>query len=179
MTSDKQLIKELEEKHLELLEIALRKIHKLKGLNVQYPKLDVSLKGTRAGCYSWTNDNLPYELNYNFALYKENREQFLKQTVVHEFSHFLAHVLYDSKGHDKFWKYIMQDIFCTEPKRCHDYDVTNVKRKSHKPTHEYLCSCGKKGIHILSDLKHKKILSGRFSYQCKVCKEILVLKNKD
>lgn len=64
-------------------------------------------------------------LRFNLQLYRENSEDFLKQTVPHEVAHLVAHQLFGDRiqPHGEEWQLIMRGVYELPPHRCHNYAV--------------------------------------------------------
>src|SRR5690554_2594199 len=94
------------------------------------PQVTLDLRGQKAGV-AYLSRNL---LRFNGQLYRENAEDFLRQTVPHEAAHLLAHALYGERirPHGKEWKGLMTGLFGLPALRCHDYQVP--RRRDRKST---------------------------------------------
>lgn len=75
-------------------------------------------------------------LEFSTKLYAANEEQFLLDTVVHEFAHVVSWELFATRGHDANWKSVMNTLGAT-PSRCHSYAVQKRETK----TYAYQCAC--------------------------------------
>ena len=89
------------------------------------PHIKYNLKGSVGGmaCY-------PNIIRVNLPLLFNNEEDYLLQTIGHEYAHLLTDKVYKeifTKPHGTEWKDIMVS-FDLEPKRCHNY-VTNLPRQ--------------------------------------------------
>jgi SprT protein len=161
--------KAVEDRYNDCYEIA-----KSKGYDL--PKIDIrwDLKGRVAGQFCWRMEY--YWFNVNLVLAKENLEDYLAQTVPHEFSHYIAHTNWKKSGgtykrppsHGWEWKRIMLNVFKREPERCHSYDTTSVARKTNR--FEYTCGCMK---HFLTSMRHRKLQIYSRQYRCAKCKSYL------
>ena len=89
------------------------------------PVVSLKLRGQKAGV-AHLHENL---LRFNPQLYRENTDDFLKQTVAHEVAHLIAHQLFGDRiqPHGEEWQLIMRGVYELPPNRCHTYDV---KRRS-------------------------------------------------
>jgi len=138
----------------------------IKDLQEIYIKFD--LKGVVAGQYCYQFGKPWFCVNMILAI--ENIEEYLARTVPHEFAHYIDHCIHGSTGHGRNWKRIMVNVFGLNPKRCHNYDVSNaLVRKVNRP-HVYKCQCNEYPItpHV-----HKKISRGKV-YTCRKCNTNLV-----
>src|SRR5690606_3296645 len=84
---------------------------------------------------AYLNRNL---LRFNAQMYRENRDDFLLQTVPHEVAHLIAHALFggEIRAHGREWQTLMTDLYGLPARRCHDYAV--AQRRSTR----YLYRCG-------------------------------------
>ncbi|NER62530.1 SprT family protein, partial [Pseudomonas sp. MAFF212428] len=89
------------------------------------PEVSFKLRGQKAGV-AHLHENL---LRFNLQLYRENSEDFLRQTVPHEVAHLVAHQLFGERiqPHGEEWQLIMRGVYELPPNRCHNYAV---KRRS-------------------------------------------------
>lgn len=142
---------------------------KAKGLytlnNWQRPVFTVSqLKGSCGGKAEY----LANKVMVNFALYKENKNEYLMQTVGHEVAHLATFQRYGlqrivANAHGDEWKSVMSALGLP-PNRCHSYDVSNVKQNRARNRYLYNCSCAKPLY--LTVIQHKK--SDKFV--CNTCR---------
>lgn len=161
--------KAVEDRYNECYEIA-----KARG-GVDLPKIIIlwDLKGKSAGRFNWGWGVCTFEVN--LVLAKENLEEYLAQTIPHEFSHYIAYVNWKSKGcwrnppkHNWEWQRIMLNIFKREPHRCHSYDVSSVSRKVKR--FDYKCKCMN---HSLTPMKHSKMMFNPRAFVCSRCRTLL------
>jgi SprT protein len=133
------------------------------------PEIRFKTKGAAAGKAYWNGGN-PY-IDINPILLNENVEQVVNQTVPHEVAHIVVFELYlkcsfNVTAHGPEWQYVMK-LFGKTPDRCHNMDVSTIRRMKSGAVFVYKCSCRE---HILSSIKHKRIqLEGR-GYRCTKCK---------
>jgi SprT protein len=147
------------------------KIAAAKGLVL--PKIDIlyNLKGTVAGQFVWRFGKQFFRANLELA--KNNKEDYLKQTVPHEFCHYITFVQYRSKGHfikhhGWEWKKAMISFFNLEPKRCHEYDTSQVKQgRSH---YVFKCNCRE---WLLGHRRYLNFMADSRRYHCPDCKSHL------
>lgn len=68
------------------------------------PEVSFKLRGQKAGV-AHLHENL---LRFNLQLYRENQEDFLRQTVAHEVAHLVAHQLFGDRiqAHGEEWQLI-------------------------------------------------------------------------
>jgi SprT protein len=129
------------------------------------PEVSFKLRGQKAGVAHLTEN----KLRFNPQLYRENRDDFLKQTVPHEVAHLIAHQLFGLKiqPHGEEWQLIMRGVYELPPNRCHSYDV---KRRTVN-RYIYRCSCPE-GEFPFSAQRHSLVSKGR-RYYCRNCKVTL------
>jgi SprT protein len=140
-------------------------IARSKGIDL--PKIEVcfNLKGTVAGMFCTRFGKKFFRVNLILAF--ENIENYLKQIIPHEFSHYIVNhsfSLNNPSPHGIQWKKTMRFIFGLNPERCHNYDTTNVKRNV--KTYMYKCLC--RQIEI-SSIRHRRIQTNQKNYICKIC----------
>jgi|TARA_B110001454_G_scaffold192238_1_gene192413 SprT protein len=90
------------------------------------PLIKYDLKGKCGGQAIWPNI-----IRVNLPLLFNNEEDYLEQTIGHEYAHLLNDKLWglgQTKDHGTEWKSVMVS-FDLEPKRCHNY-VTDLPKAS-------------------------------------------------
>ncbi|MBF8780763.1 SprT family zinc-dependent metalloprotease [Pseudomonas fulva] len=129
------------------------------------PEVSFKLRGQKAGV-AHLQRNL---LRFNLQLYRENTEDFLRQTVAHEVAHLVAHQLFGGRiqPHGEQWQLIMRGVYELPPKRCHDYEV---KRRL-VTRYIYRCPCPQSDF-AFTGQRHKLVRQGR-RYICRTCKQLL------
>lgn len=132
------------------------------------------LKGTTAGqaCYKLN------KLKVNFVLYKQNKLDYLWNTIGHEVAHLIAYQVFGAAAlrrnhHGAEWKLVMRSLGLA-PDRCHQYDTSEVKRKVTIQKFMYRCSCRE---HNVSTVKHNRMKSGTRRYICLHCRGPIVFQN--
>lgn len=130
------------------------------------PQVSFKLRGQKAGV-AHLHENL---LRFNLQLYRENSEDFLRQTVAHEVAHLVAHQLFGDRiqPHGQQWQSIMRGVYELPPNRCHNYEV---QRRS-VPRYIYRCPCPDSDFPFTAQ-RHKLVRKGR-RYLCRRCRELLV-----
>ncbi|MBV6825089.1 SprT family zinc-dependent metalloprotease [Pseudomonas sp. PD9R] len=130
------------------------------------PVVSLKLRGQKAGV-AHLHENL---LRFNPQLYRENTEDFLKQTVAHEVAHLIAHQLFGDRiqPHGEEWQLIMRGVYELPPNRCHTYDI---KRRS-VTRYIYKCPCVDSDFPF-SAQRHGLVRQGR-RYLCRRCRSTLV-----
>lgn len=115
-------------------------------IDLKMPTVVYKKGGTTAGTAAhWIN-----EIDLNPTLLMANVEAFMTRTVPHELAHLITSKVYPHTNtgvrggkrspHGSEWKSVMY-ILGADPKRCHNYDTSSVKKKTQK--FEYICEkCG-------------------------------------
>ena len=157
------MIKEIEDTVAKYIDIA----EKVLGMKFGMPDIGYTLRGTTSGYAKWHT----HEVNFNRAIYEENKELFLRRTVPHEVAHRVS-VMYfgvkTGKGHGKNWKFIMKNVFNIPDElatRTHSYDVAHLKTRTVRKW-KYFCGCQ---TFELTTIKHNKVQAGKSKYRCKCC----------
>lgn len=163
--------KAIEQKYNECYEIAKAKGYDLPKINIEW-----NLRGTVAGMFCWQGNRMFFRVNEELA--KANLDDYLKQTIPHEFSHYIVRARYENFGygikpHGWEWKKIMLKVFGLEPHRCHKYDVSAVKQN--RRHYVYVCACNKK--YPLGAKRHRNLLMNPKKYFCPKCKSHLTFIN--
>lgn len=108
------------------------------GLQPKMPKIDFRKKGCVAAT-AYTSKE--WRISINPFLLLENEADFIQQTIPHECCHLLADRFHNAScHHDRRWKKVMLD-FGLPPKRCHNYDLKEVKVKRRKKIWTFVCDC--------------------------------------
>jgi SprT protein len=130
------------------------------------PSICIRLRGHKAGVAHLQENRL----RFNAQLYRDNPEDFLRQTVAHEVAHLIAHQLFGSRirPHGREWRQIMQAVYALPALRCHSYAVQR------RPALRYLyrCQCPE-GDFPFSQRRHNLVNSGR-QYLCRRCRALLI-----
>lgn len=137
--------------------------HVAKNKGYDFPKCIVlfNLKGATAGqAFRRTR-----KMRFNLALADRHPDQFLSRTVPHEMAHILQFIHYpNSKPHGREWDHFCRVLTGATMPRCHDYDVTGIKRQKKKLTrYKYVCDCNTP--HNVTSIKHNRIQNG----SCYIC----------
>ncbi|MGA8134606.1 MULTISPECIES: SprT family zinc-dependent metalloprotease [Pseudomonas] len=130
------------------------------------PVVSLKLRGQKAGV-AHLHENL---LRFNPQLYRENSEDFLKQTVAHEVAHLIAHQLFGERiqPHGEEWQLIMRGVYELPPNRCHTYEV----QRRRVTRYIYRCPCAESDF-AFSAQRHRLVSEGR-RYLCRRCRNTLV-----
>ena len=129
------------------------------------------LRGGSAGQFCFGMSNY---FRVNLEIAKNNLVDYMKQTIPHEVCHYVNFVLTGrSCGHGLEWKRAMIRLFGLEPKRCHNYNVSNLK--THRKPFVYKCDCRE---HNLSAIKHSRMIYNPHQYRCVRCSSFLTFVKK-
>jgi len=105
-------------------------------------------------------------MDFSTSLYEANQEEFLLDTVPHEFAHMVAFRVYNSTGHDNRWRYVVEQLGGTS-NRCHNYQV--AQRKQTK-SYQFKCACR---VHEFTPQRYAWVKKGK-QYKCNTCNQLLV-----
>jgi len=165
---DQLSIAELQEKAFAAVRRAERRARDFYALKLPEASIDFSLRGRCAGQAIVERKGATC-LRINLQLLRENRDDYLSQTIPHEVSHLVVNWQARKKRlkprpHGIEWQSVMRDCFGLEAKRCHSYQTTPA-RVVPRPF-LYACRCRE---HLLTSIMHNKI---GLSYQalCKACR---------
>lgn len=124
------------------------------------PQVSLDLRGQKAGV-AYLQRNL---LRFNAQLYRENQQDFLRQTVPHEVAHLLAQALHGDhiRPHGREWQALMTGLFGLPAHRCHNYAVPQ-RRSTH---YLYRCLCPENLP--FTPQRHALVRRGR-RYSCRRC----------
>lgn len=121
---------------------------------------------SRTGGYVWPS-RYGNRVFLNWNLFKENTEDYLRQTIPHEVAHIFQRAISNTdRSHGPIWKSLMRKIGL-QPQRCHNYDTTTAARYE---MFTYICNCQK---HRVSKVIHNKMLKGQ-TRTCRRCKSKVV-----
>ena len=147
-------------------------IAKAKGKDL--PKIDIrfDLKGTCGGQFCTKYGHRYFRINVELA--HANIDDYLSQTVPHEFAHYIQRMddmksFGRSKPHGYEWKMIMIQYFGLSPDRCHNYDTNEIKKRR-RGSQIYKCGCQ---TFVFGPVKHQNAQRGS-RYSCRKCRETLV-----
>ena len=137
------------------------KILELYGKYVPVYGIIYNLDGTTGGLADYTRKTI--YLNPTFL--KNHTDDYVNQTVVHEFAHLANDVLFPHdlslasgkrKSHGKNWKSLMINLG-VEPRIHHHYNIEHVHAK--KKYRNYMCTCCNADIKV-SQIRHRRIMEG-------------------
>jgi SprT protein len=165
MILNEEKLKETQRKIKEVVD----KLNQKFDFKMPYPCFAFDVTGTTAGLAK----SATMSVHFNTKLALNQWSDFLENTVPHEVCHIAVWYWTRFFGagrqppHGARWKSMMRLVGCV-PKRTHDYDVSEVKKKTKK--YVYHCGCVKP-IEV-SSIIHNKIQKG-FIYSCKRCHQKL------
>ena len=161
------------EQHDQVITATEQFIHKGSELFEQrFPLIPVhfDLIGRSAGMYRYSGQQRI--IRYNPFLFEKYFLENLKVTVPHEVAHYLTDMMYGYrhvKPHGKEWKRIMHAFGVTPTVRC-QFNMQGIPVRRLK-YYDYHCQCR---THMLSSIRHNRILNERAIYYCKNCNHQLV-----
>lgn len=144
------------------------KILALYGRYVRINNVVFNLDGTTAGLADYTRDII--YLNPTFL--KNHTNEYINQTVVHEFAHIANNVLCPQdlslakgkrKSHGKNWKKLME-VLGAQPRVHHNYSIEHIHAK--KTYRNYMCTCCGADIKM-SQIRHRRVMQGVKYYHAK------------
>lgn len=169
---ENQMLKELNAKSIDYHKAIIDRINEVaqiaeKKFKTNFPLPLISYKLTgRVGGQAWLKK---WEIKVNKKLMMENFDQYIYQTIPHEFAHLVAYKQYGNvKSHGKEWQEVMK-LFGLKSLRCHSY----VLSKSKRCPYEWRCKCRS---FFFSLRKHKRYLQSTAT--CKKCKTNLIQHRK-
>jgi SprT protein len=154
----------------QVVEDTLRKAEGIFGRSFNRPLIQYDLRGQVAG--KAIGGRI---IKVNTQLLRENKEDYLSQTLPHEVAHIIQRQIYgqerDYKGrlivksHGPEWKNIMR-VLGLEVKRCHSYKTTPARKVARV---EVRCDCQ---THIITMVRFNKMQRGT-KYQCRYCRSVI------
>jgi SprT protein len=132
--------------------------------DIPHLEIKFDLKGTCAGQFCLRSGGNYFRVN--LAIADRDINDYLNQTIPHEFSHYLVRLKwgYNVNAHGKEWKSVMVCLFKLEPKRTHSVNTNGLERNMRR--YNYDCGCR---VHQVSARKHHSIQRGAV-YTCRVCR---------
>ena len=130
---------------------------------IQRPRIDYDLFGVAAG-YAKVRNGIPI-IRVNERLLIDNLDDYLFNTIGHEFAHLMVDVHYPrAKGHGYEWRMVMLRLGL-EPKRTHNYDTSRTRVKKISKMTVY-CGCEAASMSVIQ--YNKMVLKG-VKYRCRKC----------
>ena len=141
-----------------------KKVCGLFGFTVN-PEIAFDLRGKAAGQANY----LKNKIRFNRDLLEKFTDEFVSQTVPHEFAHLVAYAKFGRriKPHGTEWQSVMVALG-VKPVRTHNFEVIPARRLKRFP---YQCDCPGL-LHELSTIRHNRIQRG-ILYICKKCGKAL------
>lgn len=141
---------------------------------VYMPEIRFDLKGKTGGTFEYNRVTGENFININKELLEKYQDEY-SQTIGHEVAHYITYSVigeeFTRNGrrqvHGKNWKAVMK-MLGLDPKRCHNYDTSDLKKVKKVTYYSYTCDCGYD--HQITKIRHNKILRGKQSYRCATCK---------
>jgi len=142
-------------------------IENLYKVKIPRCRITFCLSGTTAGTANYGTKHL----RFNRKLLIANFDHFIADTIPHEVSHIADFCLNPRNGtprkpHGPSWKKVFIEAFHAPPRRCHQLDVSSVRRKT--KTYKYSCGCVGK-THEMGAIRHKKAVRGAV-FTCNKCR---------
>lgn len=161
---DKALQNKVNKRIDECLEFARRRFN----MDLPRPTIQYNLNGRCAGRAYY----FQWKIELNPAILQENEEDYIRNTVPHEFAHLLTDQMYtfkDIKPHGPEWKKVMREmgvIGVTDTYARHNYDTSslNVKRKR-----QYIYECNCPNTMTIGPTRHQRHQQTG-QYYCKKCR---------
>ncbi|TRX75997.1 SprT family zinc-dependent metalloprotease [Pseudomonas mangiferae] len=126
------------------------------------PDVSFKLRGQKAGVAHLQENRL----RFNPQLYRDNQDDFLRQTVPHEVAHLIAHQVFGGRiqPHGEEWQLIMRGVYELQPHRCHSYAV----ERRQGTRYIYRCGCPDQDFPFTAQ-RHALVGRGR-RYICRRCR---------
>ena len=155
---------QLEHLVLDKLSALRKKVWELFGVSVN-PEVSFDLRGQAAGQANYPKN----KIRFNRDLLEKYTDEFVSQTVPHEFAHLVAYSKFGRRirPHGVEWKSVMVALG-VKPVRTHSFEVIPARRLKRFP---YKCNCFDL-FHELSTIRHNRIQRGKL-YICKKCGKAL------
>jgi len=156
----------------------IRTAEEFYGQDFDIPLFNFDQKGRCGGMYTYTPWNQCHTIKFHQGILNDNFFEYLSDVVPHEIAHYIAHKVYKSIGHDKAWKIVMESVFKVKAKRCHNFDVSQYKRKVKVKRWLYKCGCSNNEHIKLSTIKHNKVMRRGVIYKCSECNQRIAYTGK-
>lgn len=172
---DQQSLQQLHDKFIETYEKSLELFPELK--NWKRPSFRIDITGTTAGKAIFAENTI----RVHPGIYLKNKEEFLKVTIPHEFSHLIAAKLLADYGHGEGWAKVMKR-FGLPPTRCHNFDMEGLQKvgdrktadKTEKYYYLYYCKCTDVKnclVHKYPQRLHSKSVNKTSTIRCNRCNQ--------
>lgn len=136
-------------------------IFDLYGVNVEIEQIDYDLNGLNGGEADYINKRI----RLHPVFLRNHTEEYIEQTVVHEFAHLANDVLFpqdlsectgNRKAHGKNWKNLMIALGA-KPVIRHCYSLEHLRSKL--KYRNYMCTCCGQDVKV-SQIRHRRIMEG-------------------
>ena len=130
------------------------------GMSID-PVISFDLRGQAAGQANYRKN----KIRFNRDLLEKYTDEFVHQTVPHEFAHLVAYRKFGHRirPHGAEWKSVMVALGI-KPVRTHSFEVVPARRLKR---FLYKCNCLGSSYELTS-IRHNRVLQGRL-YLCKKC----------
>lgn len=139
--------------------------------DIAIPDIEIrfDLRGRTSGMFCVQKNQC--SIRYNSTIFSRYFEESLQQTVPHEVAHYVVHMIHGKrvKPHGKEWQKVMCD-FGVAAEVTSKLDVNDLSVRSLR-RYPYRCGCSE---HMLSSIRHNRILRGARQYGCPRCHQKLV-----
>jgi SprT protein len=144
---------------------AIRLARQIYRRHFDMPRISYGVRGAVAGKASLSE----WEVKLNATLLKENAQEMVSDTVVHEVAHLVTRAMHGRAvaSHGDEWKSVMRSLG-VNPSRTHSFDVTNAAVG--RLVFKWGCGCREA---VFSDRKHHKLVGGQRYVTCRKCKNRL------
>ena len=141
--------------------------NRLWGIDVR-PEVSFDLRGQAAGQANYHANRL----RFNLELLRKYGNDFVEQTVPHEFAHLVSYRKFGRriKPHGIEWKSVMIELGAS-PSRTHRFESSPARRLKR---FQYQCNC-EGSSYELTSVRHNRIQRGH-TYICRKCRAALFLK---
>jgi SprT protein len=131
----------------------------------------INLKGSRLIGQCIKEGRKSYLIRLHIKLLREFGQKYIKDVLTHEFAHAVQMELFaKSKPHGREWKSVMESLSGAPYKKSNiNYSLKNDRIFK---TYRYKCDCQE---HLITSIRHNKIIRGSSVYKCKKCGQILEL----
>ncbi len=131
-----------------------------------FVKIELGIRGACAGRAYYSQN----KIKLNEQLFRENEDDFIRNTIPHEVAHLISFALHgaNGRGHGRHWREVMRKLGVEDSARCHFYHTTPARKVRFFPMS---CACAS-GCNV-SSIVANRIKRG-YAYRCKRCKQTLV-----
>lgn len=131
------------------------KVKEIFGIEIAEIEIRYDVKGRVAG-YAYTAITNPY-IRLNGQLLDKYNDEFINDTVVHEFTHIATNLIFNMNcGHNKNFYYVGEKLGYNLT-RCHNFEVEKARSVSRDYIYQAECNCQ----FSLTSILHKRIQNGQ------------------